>query len=483
MRRACLALLLAGLAGTAAVACDDGAEPDSTGAEADGGGDDGDSGSSMPEVYFPEVAVESPRARPDDRPLADGPPPGPAEACTPRVTAPLPRLDQDLRVLFRKQIVPKSAAFNGSIAVTPDRLAISDGGALHFLDRQGNEVALHNDFSPGRMSAPVADETGTIYVVSEHSLKSFDGDGHLQWSVPGGGLTDEWALHETPIVGPNAVFIADSHGTVRAVDKRTGEDLWSITVPTGLRPGMGLDGDIAVMTSGKRFPVLDAATGHVRFEIATERGAFVGPMGAGAGFGWVTAEGIGDSRTLTTLRDAEGRVRAALPASSAVSHILMARTVDLGGRLLVVDDPDGNVATGLRLRRFDCNGVEGPATDLRLDAGPGYVAALVPGADGHTYVGVARNDGAGGFDVYAFDVNFDEVFRYHLDRTSQPNQGVVSPVVLTDDGVLYVLSQRYMMESPYLLFELLAIQTPSPGPARTGWAGPRFDQGAGAWGN
>jgi hypothetical protein len=104
----------------------------------------------------------------------------PAQIC-PSVTPRAASLPGGFRVLFRKEIMPASGQFNGTVVATRDRLAIADRYALHILDRQGNELTLFNQFVSGRMSAPVADADGNIYVVASGFIHAFDAGGKVTW--------------------------------------------------------------------------------------------------------------------------------------------------------------------------------------------------------------------------------------------------------------------------------------------------------------
>jgi hypothetical protein len=81
----------------------------------------------------------------------------------------------------------------------------------------------------------------------------------------------------------------------------------------------------------------------------------------------------------------------------------------------------------------------------------------------------------------AFDRAFNEVFRYELPDVGLPSQGIVAPATLAGDGALYLVAEHLARPNLTLVIDLVAIQTPSPGLARTGWAAPRYDQGASGW--
>jgi outer membrane protein assembly factor BamB len=398
------------------------------------------------------------------------------------VLTPAASLPGGFEVLFRKQITPNSAWLNGSVVATADRLALSDAYALHFLDRQANQVALFNRFSSARMSAPVTDESGTIYVVADGSAWAFDGNGSMKWSAPVGPRGGEHDFHKTPLVGPTLLVSAEITGSVVAIDKASGQRLWTTNIPKVWMPGLGLGEAVAVvMREGSHSPVLDARTGSVRFHMGSGGGLGVGAYGAASGFGLMAAETGPGGRTNTTVLDADGRPRFALPAPRNEQHLIAPRYVDLDGWLVVSDDPDGNVASGFTLRRFDRAGHEGPSNTVVLNAGPGYLRSVLHAADGHTYFIVARSGGGGwdGVDIYAFDRDFVEVFRHSLAGVGQFTAGG-TPCALAGDGVLYVLAEG-PGPTTFSIFNLVAIKTPSPGVARTGWAGLPSDQAAGGW--
>ena len=68
----------------------------------------------------------------------------------------------------------------------------------------------------------------------------------------------------------NTVTVANSEGTVAALDARTGADIWRSSVGAGLAAGVGSDGRFAaVVTQGNELVVLDA--GRVVEQGPTER--------------------------------------------------------------------------------------------------------------------------------------------------------------------------------------------------------------------
>ena len=99
----------------------------------------------------------------------------------------------------------------------------------------------------------------------------------LAWSAKLGEIDFPMVVH----AAGNVVTLADSAGTVSAIDARTGADLWRTGVGAPIATGPGSDGRFtAVVTRSNELVVLDGGRESWRQKLAAQ--AFTAPLVAGA---------------------------------------------------------------------------------------------------------------------------------------------------------------------------------------------------------
>ena len=99
----------------------------------------------------------------------------------------------------------------------------------------------------------------------------------------------------------NTVFVAASDGTVAALDARTGQDLWRMSVKSPVSSGVGSDGRyVAVVTQGNELVMIDG--GREAWRQSMSALSFTAPLVAGARVFVLSAD-----RSVTAFDAATGR--------------------------------------------------------------------------------------------------------------------------------------------------------------------------------
>lgn len=424
----------------------DSSAPDTDASAAGGGGTSGDAGEDV-QVLPKRCVQETPTA--------------PAAS----VAAPLSTQHAEL---WRKKVGPGN--LNGELVLTNDRLAYSGNRSLVVVDRQGDPLWEYLD--PGITSASpvVADREGNFYWVTSFAY-SFKPDGQIRWKVPLGGPlpgTSEMTYARSLLLSPDGhLFFAASDGYLYGLNANNGTTRWRRKV--GLKSNVG------------RF--ISAGVGDTLFEEESPYATATGEPSQSPTYG-------------TQLLPARGANWAGLIASvyQPVGDTREERTCFLDWCMnLVWESPnsggswqanlvrnDGSIAftmypSGSKLGDQYSGYVYSSDGKLVLGPKPTRGTLMAAGADGTMYSLECsdRDTAFAELTIHAYSSELDEQWSMDLGKGCIQVAGA-----LADDGVLYVVRPVPMAG---VELEMIAIQTQSPGLAKSAMPTSWFSNRRAGW--
>ncbi len=388
-------------------------------------------------------------------------------------------LETRSRLLWRRSHDADGALRNG-LVLTATRLAFTAAERLHLLDRRGAPVKTVSNDGHEFLSSPIADPTSETFVVAgASSVIAVGRDGERRWThaldaslVPG-----EMLVQTRPLLSPwGDVVLAGLDGHLRTIDVATGKLRSKRLVGVSTRrsgplleagvgtdvfvsrgEGAGVERAYVVGLRGSQPPKTFGGGPHPPSSVIPTVGGVIG-------YGYVENQSRNGTVALTAF-DGCGRVRWKGPemrwllplAVTADGSVIVAErspaAEDLRGALVMLG-PKGNV-----LRRTE---VDGP------------VAGAIVGADG--LIQVIECLGGSNVRVASFSNVLERLEVVELEGQCPAG------MALAEDGVLYL--SRPSPSSPLgslANVEIVAVQTRSPGPARTGWAMSRSDNAGRGW--
>jgi hypothetical protein len=456
--------------------------------------------------------VKGPPARHDAAAVEPAPPDAPAAPEVPAVSAPDARADTahapsddpdggpdvapardarladcQLRAIAPERGLQKRPAISwrtplgwlnvrSGVAVGRSSVAVTTGARLTVVDLTGTIKSVYSAPSFAPLSAPVADEAGNFYVAGAAAV-SLSPDGAERWTVGLRSDDPHHGQHPRPLVlGPEAVvFSLQPDGALKALDSSNGVLAWESPAAAELK-GATLQGgfaDALIVTgvAGRTTRLHDRKTGAVVASFTPPGTLLGGASRFVAGFGLIGGQqrSVGPGNELVVFDEAlrplwRGGV-------GLYSYPLF---VDLQGRLVTLEMDDA-ARTG-PFRRYGCEGGAAEAGVLSSgDPRSRIVASAALGADGQAYLLEASTEGPPFVELVAFDAGLIESWRIRLPGRRLPSSGVLG-LPISESGLLIVA-----LEDEAGKGELVAIQTESPGLARTAFATLRGDPGGSSW--
>ncbi|HJX51732.1 MAG TPA: hypothetical protein VJ801_03110 [Polyangia bacterium] len=392
------------------------------------------------------------------------------------------------KLLWTLSLAGDPNSYGGGPVLSGDRLVLSTGPRVFFVSKDGASSQDVTANISARLpllggvvpwSAPTADTTGNVYFVGHTGICSLSPDGQVRWAVPydcvnsvpyGEGYLSVPEYSPAALSSTGVLFAVACDRQVHALQSQDGSELWSAPAPTQqtsyFSSVVGGGGNhVLLYRAGEGEFVLDAATG-----------ATVGPMsqscaGADVGAsGWmIGAECTNGEETYRTCPLSLGP-----NGSPRVEGTYLAYLTASGERLVMFDftlDYNGYAQDSRTITLYNRDG--------SIAAGPSAVQgwANLVGADETIYVSdwVGSNTATTPWDlrIIAYSHELNELWR--IDQTG----GGHGPYgeVLDRDGVLYVSIRG----DGYATTKLFAIQTRSPGLARSSWPSVRHDNQGTEW--
>lgn len=352
-----------------------------------------------------------------------------------------------------------SKPFRPDLAITNNRVAVVTANKLWLLDHSGRVVAELQDAGAMSGVAPIADQEGNIYFATA-SVRSIDADGKVKWSVPLGRTGDGAESTGTSqlLLSPEGILVlAATDGLLYAVHAREGRIIWKkpidLTANPYEVPSLGGGVGDTFFVGGIPFRVEDGTTARPFQREGVALGGYLPTFDGIVAGRFVKGDGTYLSRS--SFFDRCGNLLWSMP--------------DEGSWYAFMTDHEGNLLVSnldSKLSRYSTKG--------EVLAGPRPIRGvpLVLGADGVVYT--VKCDLADSYNsalnIAAFDQAFNELWA--MDLGPPCSLGVPA---LGEDGTLY-LARSYIQET-----EVLAIQTGSPGLARSAWPRFRGDNGRTTW--
>lgn len=400
----------------------------------------------------------------------------PADVCVVTRSAAAASLKKQPRVLWQADVASRSAS--EGVALSADRIAVSAGHSMFLFDKTGKLRHRVEDPRFVWVSPPVADAQGNFYFAGERA-RSLDADGNMRWDV---FLRDDDSRRTPPssfVISPDGViYSAQNDGALRAIAKDTGKTIWEQKVPSDplsahwINVVSGIGDHFVVDTVQLGFQIHDRSTGALRASVTDVEagGNEVYAVAAAKGFGIIGSGIVDDMHGRVVLYDLDGRRKWA----SAARRMARPAFIDLDGSLVVSEHPEGQkFPAPTFLRRLPC-GAE-PKEPIEIPTKPQRrLTTFLLGADGVTYTTTFTGDYSHSSvdELIALDRDFKVLWTVEL-----TGRRFLRRPALDTDGVLYFLVHRAEDDAA----EVVAIQTTSPGPAPTPWAGGRSNAAQSGW--
>lgn len=413
----------------------------------------------------------------------------PADLCG-AVVAAQPALAGAPAVLWQSPIPYESLYDDAGVVVAGAQIAVPAGAAVVFFDRSGKLIAEWDDPMAARIAGAVADSTGNVYVIGS-SLAAIDGSGAPLWQLHLRKDDPQSQISSPFVLSPDGtLYAALNDGRTVAITK-DGNQLWDVTLPAaGLgqtaRVRAGWDADLMITSAVAPFVVVDKRTGTVAKDVpppATQVPApsSTYPIAYLRGFGGVVATANGSVEQVQLhIVDADGTRR----WSSRVQGWLSTDVrVTLDGRMLLFRPVSGHAQQGpWQAVRCGCQ-MQTTVAPLQSALAAGIPVFSLIGADGTIYVGV-RDETTDpvhpAFELIAHDGDLHPLW-----RKTFPDQRFKSAPVIDDAGVLYMVGEKLTFDAngqwQQTYGQLVAVQTSSPGLARTANAARRYDSRQSGW--
>jgi len=372
-------------------------------------------------------------------------------------------------ILWRSDLGAGALPFVPGVALSGDHVIVSSGASWLALDRATGSVVFSRMTNPASYSlgAPVTGRDGRIYVQSDVRLHAYSPAGDLLWThdLDRPTSAEPEPGHFAPTLVGDQMVLPLSFGVARAVGPK-GESVWVAekgqAVPTFAvgHWALGYDGSTSFATdlrTARRSGALRDASGHgmVFLTVLGGRG-ILAAVQESDGLRFVLVDTCGNQQWSTKLAGKgwatrEGR---ALVGPGENTYVQLLRTDENGDLArpfnIVAIDPSGKIVAGPTPRKETPSlvGADGVlyAVEYRSGRTSSTIAALTPGL----------------------------VQQWTVEVPGELDQD--SSAALADDGVLYL-----QLASASSRNSVVAIQTTSPGLARSSWPALRHDNGATNW--
>lgn len=381
---------------------------------------------------------------------------------------------------------PGSPTYEGGGPVLAgEKLALTTAARVLLISKDGSSTKDVTDTLPGISGAdvpwsdPTADSDGNLYVVGQPGIGSLTSAGQLRWvksfaeknPVEYGEGHIHVPSYFPAILSPAGVLYAvASDERLHALRSRDGQELWSTPAP------IPASNDRSYVVGGGGSHVMLYKAGVGQYIVDATTGTGVGPMRLWCGGADVGGYGF----TIANQCGSDDLTYASCPlpthpnGSPRVERAYHGYLTAPGERLVMYDfalDNHGYETDPRTITLYDRGG--------SIAVGPAVVhgSPTLVGADGtiYTMVWAASGvpDSACALRIIAYSRDLTETWRIDVPSGCLSIYGVV----LDRDGVLYVSTDDFSAEA----MNLYAIQTRSPGLARSSWPSRRHDNQGTHW--
>jgi outer membrane protein assembly factor BamB len=384
--------------------------------------------------------------------------------------------------------------------VSRDRVYVTAGETLFAFDKRGKRAWTFREPGSLLLSAPTADRDGRVFVAGASAM-AFDSRGTLLWTKPLARHRREDGEQERAQAQPLALspdgllYSAQDDGRLVVLEAAAGELRWERDLGLGSTRAdveiVGVDSTIVAVNAGLLVGhrLVDRLRGAllppVPFTAAGASQPLILPFARGLGMGLYYIEGyLSGAATAPRVRhhafySLQGGWRFSLPVA-ANDSFQGPRLVDLDGHLVVLEGSNPRERSDDRLHRLGCDGRPLDTVEVATHA-PSFLGdPMTLGSDGVSYAITRPSGGARSSQLIAFDETLHELWRIDFPGQTLPLSSY-GPT-LDEDGTLYLVLENVAAGTPRPgTSQLIAVQTTSPGLARSAWPTYRHDSQGTNW--
>lgn len=406
--------------------------------------------------------------------------------CEQRATPPVSSLSVEPKILWIQKLDTSSTPTQ-RVAMNGNRLAVTAGGQVWFFDVAGTLITKYAATEGGTLS-PAMSSDGVFYIVGSQSLNAFNTDGKLIWRA----MTDSPVIGEgAGVPSPPVACFADSlcllqSGSVLRFRPSDGKLLSRVSLGGVAAVGDHLIGSLKTHLVGNSSSlggfVIDGSFSQTGLKLLSPP-----PTLGRKSFAWSVVAGYG---ILGATSDAKGAVnfgiyslktqhKVAFPPVPA-GEVGAFSAIDLAGRFLYFrGSGERPSSTSDRITLLGCDGMEQGTTNLPKPPGSAFWSptSFTVGADGFSYN--LTTSFVGPVELVSLTPAMNVAWRIAIpDAVSASINGGAPQVPISDNGVAFVTVQIWPNQQGLPTPAVVAIQTQSPGVAKTAWPMPAHNNGA-----
>lgn len=372
-------------------------------------------------------------------------------------------------VVWRKEVGGGLPVRHAGIVLSGENVVVSTQSTLVALNRHTGEREWWFGGTPVYefFSAPIADAAGNVYVGQASGLTSVDAAGKHRWSYRWAGSTNGEAIPWTilPVLSPDGLVFTDTQAgnnfALTAVRASDGKLVWSLPNEGGVTGGVAN----ALLTIET---LREHADGKILGQLRGQAQEALGtsfPDGTVVSYDGLLGQTYNRDTGVMTL-EGVGRCDNWLWSTSSAKYVFQPSIVGFDGVTYMTGTPqntgdDPSIPNQLIGVRRDGTRLENTPFSV------GRIAAV--GADDTVYVtSCSPSLTAVPLELVAYSRELTEKWRLTIG-----NNCAETNVLIADDGLLYFAASTGV--------EIVAVQTPSPGLARTAWPSTRHDNHATSW--
>ena len=367
-------------------------------------------------------------------------------------------------VLWQTPLVAGLWPNNPGVALVGASVIASSGAGWAALDAKTGAIGSRGSTGPDPnnyyLGSPAADDAGTIYVQSAFALYAFAADGSKRWtvSVPGAQSSEPVPGAFAPIVVGSTQVLTASPAGEQAVDLASGQATWK-TSGLGARQtvghwGIGYDGTASF--------VIDLRTGRPAGRLTTSKGSDVVALLPIAGGGILAVDKNNSAQLRIVRLDTCGQETWSVDLPGANLCFDQMAVVGQGEIAYLQIDPCGGGLSNPQIVGIDLARGQiatGPTASVEVP--------WIAGADGTLFAAdLYSQRGTSQTRIVALSPQLQELWHTDVDGSL-----LNASAIMTDDGVLFTQTTG----------GVVAIQTTSPGLARSSWPTVRHDNRSSNW--
>lgn len=390
-----------------------------------------------------------------------------------RTPALLPSLSSSTpTVLFAKSTGYSELGHFGGVVASAATVVVASGFQVLFMDRDGNQKARYRHPAWLRFSPATLSRSGFFVAATAGSIVAFKENGEVAWESPLPGrqnLNEFFQSAPWVVSNDDVLYGVGSDNTLLAVRASDGMKVWSSQLGADASQGlpaqvMGGAGNAIFVRTWRGAVVFDRNDGRQLGSLTSADGVTLNAYEPT----FILGGGLDLATTTRFVLDRCGKQRwsSAVPGQTRVDGY--SGIVDSLERIVEISSNPSDSGTSENNQVLSLWTFAGE----KVASGRAQGQPIAAGADGTTYVKVCPETGGNAF-VAAFDQEAKELWRLDI--------GLGCPVgkaALLDDGRLLMVREA---PENNLATEIVAIQTASPGLARSSWPAHRRDNGGTSW--